>query len=413
MRALVASLSVAVLSVALPASGAAHARPAALTGVHARAGGDLVAGATWGLVFRDDGAWSLGCAAAYGVDANVQDASLALDGAGVMVLGTYDGLFESRDGCTFDRGPAPLDEGWTVAVATATDGSVLAALSSVSQADQLYRRAVGGPWAPHGGPLERLVSDLVFDGETLWMTTFRPRTAAGPPAVFLERSDDGGLTFEAWELPVVDSEYGAHLLAARDGEVHLAVRHFEGEAVPERLLRFADDAFTQVHAMVQMEAGLWTEDGLWVIARAGGLDLAPDGVAFARIHDVAGRCLAAIDGELLACTDPARDGMALGAVTTDSVEPWLQLAELSALRACPAASEAAATCPMFREALAEDVQVPVDGVPPPGTALPDEGGCAVGGAEGAPGFGGALALAWVAQRRRRRKKSARPTKPAP
>jgi len=382
----------------------AHVRPAAFTTVAQRGDGSLVAGATWGLAFRDGGEWSLGCAAAFGVDANVEDAQVAVDGAGTLVLGTFDGLYESTDGCTFSQPAGPLAEGWVVDVAPDGSGGVYAALTRVSGSDQLYHRSAGEAWVPVGEPLDALVGELHGEGPRLWRVLFRPRSAAGPPRVYLERGD--GRSFERWELPLEGTEYGATILAARAGEAHLAVRHFDGETVPERLLRFdaMSGLFEEVHRMPQLEAGAWTGDGLWVIGRLGGLELAPDGRAFGAVHEVAGRCLARVDGVLMACTDPARDGVALAEVSVEALIPIVRLEALDSLRSCPAESDAAVVCPSYREPLAEDVKVPVDGVPPPG--WPDSGcGCTVPTRERAPRTEGALALAWLALQRRRRKKA--------
>ena len=410
------ALVTAVLWTIAPVFAEAHARPAALTSVHRRPGGDLVATATWGLAFRDGGQWSLGCAAAYGVDADIEDALLVVDEEGTLVLGTFDGLFESPDGCFFTRAPGSLGEEWVVGLTVDPEGVVYAGLTRLGADDQLYRRDAGGLWEATGEPLEPLLGDLHAEAaDDLWLTSFYPRTAEGPPRVFLERSRDGGATRTRWELPLLESEYGATILASRRGVVHLAVRHFDGELQPERLLRFDGEreVFESVHTMVQMEQGLWTDRGLSVIGRAGGVDRSVDGRTFARVYEVAGRCLVELEGQLVACTDPARDGMALGALS-EAVEPRLQLAQLSALRACSPSSRSGAECPAFREALAEDVQVAVDGVPPPGTAAASDGGCAVSATERAPGAEGALAVAWlIAQRRRRRKTSARPMRPAP
>lgn len=394
-----------VVGVASVAHG--HARPAAFTTAHQRADGSLVLGATWGLAFRDGEQWSLGCAAAFGVDANTEDAQVALDGSGVIVLGTFDGLYESADGCTFTRPDGLLADGWVVDVTPDGSGGVYAALTQVSGADQLYHRGLGEPWEAVGEPLDALVGQLHGTGTELWRVLFRPRSAGGEPRVFLERSGDGRV-FERWELPLEGTEYGATILAIRDGVVHLTVRHFDGEAVPERLLRFevATESFELVHRAPQLEAGAWTADGLWTISRLGGLHLAVDGRAFETVHDVAGRCLVTIDGVLTACTDPARDGMALATVTAESLTPLVTLDAFGSLRDCPAESDAALVCPDFREALAEDVRVPVDGVPPPGT--PTGGcGCALHTRERAPRMGGALALAWLFLQRRRRRTKAR------
>ncbi len=405
------------LVAASAASAHAHARPAALTAAHQRADGSLVLGATWGLAFRDAGEWSLGCAGAFAVDADEEDAELTLDGSGTIVLGTFDGLFESSDGCTFAQPEGPLAESWVVDVATDSEGGVYAAATRVAAPDQLFHRTVDGPWLPVGDPLDALVAQLFIDGPTLWRVLFLPRSADGPPQVFLERSADG-VAFDRFELALEGTEYSATILAAREGEVHLVVRHFDGETEPERVLRFdeATESFEQVHAAAQLETGAWTTDGLWVISRLEGLDLGADGRTFERVHDVAGRCLAVVDGALAACLDPARDPALLAHVTPDAVTPLTQLADFDSLHECPAESDAALVCPAFREALAEDVQVPVDGVPPPGAPMSGGGcACALRTQERAPLTEGAfgLVLLLVQRRRRRTKASATPISAKP
>lgn len=397
-------LALALALLASTATGVqAHTRPAALTGAHQRADGSLVLGATWGLAYRDAGDWTLGCAAAFEVDANVEDAQVALDGDGTIVLGTFGGLFESADGCTFTQPEGLLATGWVVDVVADDEGGVWAARTQVAGADQLYHRGQGGPWRPVGEPLDRLVAQLHFSGGSLWRVSFVPLTATSERQVFLERTTDG-VSFEVWELPLQGTEYSATLLADREGEVHVVLRNFDGEMEPERLMRFdtAAETFELVHRAAQLEDGVWTDDGLWVISRLGGLDRSPDGRAFESAHDVAGRCLTTIDGALAACLDPARDGALLAFVTPEAITPIVGLGAFDALRECPPASEAAAICPAFREALAEDVEVAVDGVPPPGA--PSSGcACALPTQKRAPFTGGALMLVWlVAQRRRRR-----------
>ncbi len=394
-----------------------HVRPAALTAASQRADGSLVLGATWGLAFRDGGEWSLGCAAAFAVDADMEDAQVALDGAGTIVLGTRGGLYESSDGCTFTQPEGPLADGWVIDVVPDGSGGVYAALSRVFGQDQLYHRGRGEPWVALGDPLDTLLlAQLHASGRDLWRLVARPLTADAPRRLFLERSTDG-LAFERWEIALEGTEVGATILAARGGEAHLALRHLDGDTVPQRLLRFdvASATFELVHRAPLLDAGAWTDEGLWVIGRLGGLDLSVDGRSFEPVHDVAGRCLATIDGALAACLDPERDGMALAWVTREELTPIVRLEAFDSLRECPPESEGALICPDFREALAEDVGVPVDGVPPPGA--PTGGcGCTLLTRERAPRMEGALALVWLwSQRRRRRPKKARaaPTRAKP
>lgn len=403
---MIRSLAALALVAASAGDAYAHTRPAALTGAHQRADGSLVVGATWGLAYRDAGEWSLGCAAAFAVDADVEDAKLALDGDGTIVLGTFDGLYESDDGCTFTQPEGPLADGWVVDVVADGSGGVWAALTNVFEADQLYHRDAGGEWRAIGEPLDALVSQLHVHEAELWRVTFLPLAADRPRQVFLERSVDGGLAWRRWEVALEGSEWSATVLAVRGGEVHLVVRHFDGEAVPERVLRFdlAAERFVEVHRAPVVEAGRWTAEGLWLLGRLGGLDLSADGTTFERMHEVGGRCLTLIDGSLAACLDPASDGAALGFISRASVDPIVRLADLDGLRECPAGSDAASVCPAFREALAEDVQVPVDGVPPPGT--PSGCGCALT-RERAPVAEGAFVVGLLALQRRRRRKNAR------
>lgn len=354
-----------------PAPAAAHGREPFVGRIALDPGsGALVARATWGLVLTDDGDdWRWVCAAAMGTLPTREDPPLVLASDGAIVVGNIAGIWRSQGGrCGFERAydaasvidldarPSAPDELY----ALVSDG-----------VDHLERSEDGGrTWAriatrPEGTVMERLRL-APSDPEVVYLSGVRLADASTPRAVGVHRSSDGGRSFTGWEIPLLEGERNARLLAIDPTDpdrllVHLTRRAVDGR--PERVLLSEDGgrSFALVLEGLAVADAAFSADGAraWVALRASeGLHRSDDGGrTFTLAHEGDFPCVTASGDTLWVCVDETRDGYAVGRSTDggDTVTPVLRFDDVRRLPDCPMCSEVAYVCPAWYPDLAFDL----------------------------------------------------------
>ncbi len=425
----------------------AHGRPPSIQQLHVDPNNPLriVGQATWGMVFSEDGgeSWTWTCAAAYGVDARMEDPNITIGADGTILTGTFNGAFTSGVGCEWDREEA-FGDTWVVAM-DHQDTRTYAVETRVFEGDRLWRLDEG-VWSPQGETLVGLVMETMViapsDPDTVYLGGLRPRTSEQERGAFIVRSTDGGETLQRFEVSLRNEEFSVHVLGVEPDDperVWAVVRTFDGEMADERVLRSTNGGRnwdTRVSAP-QVGGFAITPDGrTWVGSRLGGLWVSEDdGRSWRKAFNVAVRCLTYAADQLWVCTDQSVDGFALG-IVRDAIEPVLQLESLTELRSCEQCSETGVVCPAWIPDVAFDLGLDYEtlGIDPPeltpdgGVGLPRDPvlpeacggppiekpggcGCSTPGSSSPPS---ALALvAFVYWRRRMKAKPSSASKPSP
>jgi hypothetical protein len=209
-------LVVLAIVCALGAQARANGRFPASTSVNFRAqSSEMYLGVTFGLlVSRDDGAhWWWTCEQNVGYEGTF-DPKYAIDAEGTIYATTFDGLRVSRDGgCSFETA---LDI-WVDAIDLGSDGTVWVGTAESGLPNAIYKTT------DHG----RTVQKVGLESKTIWWKSIRvaPSDArtiyvsgyqVGPTvAVFVNRSTDGGATWEA--MPTAGIQLGSRPLVLVDG----------------------------------------------------------------------------------------------------------------------------------------------------------------------------------------------------
>jgi hypothetical protein len=178
---------------------------------------------TWALLTtRDDGAsftWS--CAVGAGFDRLTEDPVVAISESGRVHLGTFDGLRRSSvTACDYEDGAPPTWGSFAIDVERDPhDGRTLwVAMSPGDAANTLLRSIDEGDSyeVVHtfdvGLLLER-VRLAPSDPMRLYVSGAVPRMDTEPRHVYVLHSEDGGDTFTQVEIPLLDGERNAHVLA--------------------------------------------------------------------------------------------------------------------------------------------------------------------------------------------------------
>ncbi|MBX3271824.1 MAG: exo-alpha-sialidase [Sandaracinaceae bacterium] len=391
MRTFGASLALALLGFAGVAS--AHGRPPALYALHVdrRDPSHLVAQATWGFaVSRDGGAsWRWSCAAALGVDPRFEDPRIVLGYEGRILAATYDGVLVSdADGCLWahDEG---IGDRWTIDLRRdpSAPERLFAVTTDVLDRDRLYvSEDEGRSFAPWSEPLDEVLLDALFVAPSRPARVYVSADVPGLPAerqTMVLRSDDGGRSFT--RLPFTDLAEDERALRVRavgalDPEVVFAValRVVGTELDAHRLLRSEDGGatFETVLRSERLADVLVSPDGETVVtgSATGGVFRSDDaGRTFARVNEgLPVTCLAAVAGELYACTLEVPAGLALARSADGgaSWEPIVRLSQIDRMIECPRCSDVGATCPSWQPDVAFDLGL--DGGP--GVTVDPDGG---------------------------------------
>lgn len=374
----------------------AHGREPSIGQVafHPRDRATFVLRGTWALlVTRDDGrSFTWTCAVVAGFDRLNEDPPVAITGSGRIALGTFDGLRLSvADGCAYEDAPAPA---WgTYAIDVQPDPADARALWVVlSPGDRenvlLRSRDEGASFEtvasfPRGVLLEK-VRIAPSDTQRIYVTGARPRMGSEPRRVFFFRSADGGLTFESTEIPLLDGERNAHVLAVDPDDAARALVRMTRAVTderPERLLLTEDGGLTfrtvlEVREIVALAFG---HDGssVWAANWYGGLHRSDDGGSTfsvldpdLRVRCLAERASASGGSELFVCVDELTNDFAVARSFDrgETLEPLWGFADVTDDVGCDRCTPVGAICPAYWPDVVFDLSVlgGVDGGPPPG-----------------------------------------------
>jgi MYXO-CTERM domain-containing protein len=362
---------------------------------------------TWALMTTRDGGESFTwtCAVAADFDRLTEDPPALVTESGRVVLGTFDGLrLSSTEGCDYTDAAAPAWGAFAIDVQPDPNDArtFYVAMSPGDRANTLLRsRDEGGSFEvlhtfDFGLLLER-VRLSPSDPMRMYVTGAVPRMGMEPRRVFFHRSSDGGETFTAIEIPLLEGERNAHVLAVDPMNADRALVRMTRavtDETPERLLLTEDggDTFRTVLEIREIIALAFAHDGsrVWAGSWQGGLYRSDDaGETFAPIDpDLRMRCLAereseSGESELFVCVDELTNDYAVGRSLDggDTITPVWGFADVVNDTGCSACTVVGAVCPSYWPDVLYDIATigGVDGGPAPGptdvgTVMCGEGG---------------------------------------
>ncbi|MBX3276175.1 MAG: hypothetical protein KF729_38335 [Sandaracinaceae bacterium] len=384
--------SLVLASLLLPATAAAHGRPAFVGQIvfHPTDPDVIVARGTWGLAITEDGgaSWRWLCAAVAGVDATREDPAILVTPDGSILFGTYDGLARSTpDRCAFER-PAALDGRFVIDLAPdASEPSVVWAIAtSGGEPDEVFRSAdEGRTFRRVGMPVDEILLERVrvapSDPSRVYLSGAIPVVAIrydggvpdGGPATterrgMLLRSRDGGERFEVIEVPLLDEERNVHLLAVDPTDPdRLLVRMTRRIIDPreERVVLSEDggETWTTVMSARQISGGAFSAGGAraWVSSRVlDGLFRSDDaGRSFSQLEQLSMPCVAARGDEVWACVDELVHGYSAVRSSDggDTLETALRFSDLYELVECSRCTPVGHLCPQWFPDLVYDLRL--------------------------------------------------------
>jgi hypothetical protein len=371
-------VSFALLLAPLPSSanGRFPAANAILFSTHDRQ--QVILRTTFGLLLsRDAGTtWDWLCEDAFGLAASsIEDPSIGMTDAGVLVVGTTQGLEVSSDGgCNFRAVGGPLANLAIrdIVVRRDTPRAVLA-LASTLRPDA---GAGGGPgyltqifespddgadWSPVGPPLDPTAVPTTIevasgDPQRLYVSIFRGQGAARSAALLV--SVDHGAQWIERPVPLdAAAEAGAYIAAVAPNSPDRVYIRTDGRS---RLLVTEDAGRSFATALAftgPMLGFALSADGLKAFAGGpeDGLN-AQQGASFHRVSKAIVQCLAMQGTDLWACAeDPSSSGSGFAAgVSSDegaTFSPRLRFADVRGPILCAAGATASSSCTMaaFRQ----------------------------------------------------------------
>jgi MYXO-CTERM domain-containing protein len=405
------ALTLGLLPLGLAAPARAHGREPAVGQItfDANDPDHFLMRATWALMTTRDGGESFTwtCAVAADFDRLTEDPPVLLTESGRVALGTFDGLrLSDAQGCDYRDASGPA---WgTYAIDVQSDPSdartFFVAMSPGDRPNTLLRsRDEGATFEvvhsfEAGVLLERL-RIAPSDPRRIYVTGAVPRMGEAPRRVLFHRSSDGGETFSATEIPLLEGERNAHVLAVDPMNAERALVRMTRavtDETPERLLLTEDGGgtFRTVLEIREIIALAFAHDGsrVWAGSWYGGLHRSDDGGETFRpiVPDLRVRCLAEREAagggsELFVCVDELTNDYAVGRSRDGgaTIEPVWGFADVVNDTGCSACTVVGAVCPAYWPDVLFDIATigGVDGGPPP---APSDVGAPVCGEGGVP-----------------------------
>jgi photosystem II stability/assembly factor-like uncharacterized protein len=191
----------------------------------------LVVSATFGFLdSRDEGrTFNWLCEAAVGPAAeNGFDIVLAVSGNGNTVLGLFDGMAATRDGCTFQIAPELKkktigDLSWRSSMPHRVIGYTIGLVPGGYASQIVQSNDDGVTWSDVGAPLPTSMMPLTIDlaesdTKRVYVSALADKTKDF--ASVLLRSDDGGATFETLDVPGTELHRQAYIAAVHPSDAN-------------------------------------------------------------------------------------------------------------------------------------------------------------------------------------------------
>lgn len=376
-------LCLAAAYMALPALASAHAPPLGARVLVRPSGGEEVIVTNRGLVFRDpeSGVSQLLCNEALRISTAELPNVTLLDDGGLLVASSS-GLRLSRDrGCNWtDVGGMETTN--TPALASAPDdpSTVFVASYAAERSGLLVTHDGGRSWEM-AAPTD--ASDYVHsllvagEGASHVYATLTTYVASEPPAHFLLRSVDGGVSWERRPLPLEEKDYAARAAGADPSDPDRLVLYTVANSPgldDARLLASADagDSFEVVLERPEIRGAHHDAQGrLWVAARDGLYRAARQDQTFERLSGASELgCVSSLAGEVLVCghyagVENGRAGVGLSRDAGQSFEALLNFDQVRAPIECDPSSLTTTSCAQpWRDWEAEMLGTP--SITPPG-----------------------------------------------
>lgn len=356
-RAAAALLALGVLAGAREAG--AHGALPAVDAIAPRPGDPqtLLARTTFGLLYSHDGGtrwdWICGEAVPY---AEGWVPPVALTPAGTSLVGAFDGLSSSPQGCAWSRSPALVNEYvFDVGVRGSSSFAITSTFTGADGGTSLYRSRLfrsddeGRTFAPVGTPIDPtlLVDGMALapsDPQRIYVTTITSDLAGR--RAWVQRSADGGTTWQAHEVALQGGERRLIPVGVDPVRANRLYLRAHGEKMGRVLV--SDDGGTTTREVYvgkgELPAFALADGGATVLV--GGIG---DGVVAAASQDsvFAPRsstpvsCLAVTAAALFACGNEGDTGFSIGRSTDGgrTFAPALRFSELRGPLVCPTGSQ--------------------------------------------------------------------------
>ena len=318
---------------------------------------------SYGLLqtFDDGASWQWLCEKSIGYG-GTYDPAIAVTNKGSLLAGLLDGVARSANrGCDFAHVPGLLDKQDVIdiSVLKSDPTKAVAITSTGSEAGAFFVVVAassddGQTWAQQGA---QIPSD--FTGETIDVAPNDPKRIYvsgfyGTPHVSaIERSDDGGATWQRFDIGVSPPRTSAPYIAAIDptDEDRVYVRlDVDGPGDVLAVTKDGGKTWTSAYTAKEDLLGLAISPDGSRIALGGtrdGVNVAgKDDLAFTRTSDVTTWCLTWGTEGLYVCASEFPDCFTVGR-STDEGKSWTMLYHLSQLSqlSCPASSTTGTQCP--------------------------------------------------------------------
>jgi MYXO-CTERM domain-containing protein len=366
--------AIAAITALLPSAVEAHGRFPAAGSVAIDPGAPerVMVRTTYGILQTEDagGLWSWVCPEAIGFDADREDPPLVVATGGSVVVGTFNGLVVSHDGCDYGAVGGELEGRYFVDVQPEADPSELIALSSNGLAGgtfevNLWSSADSGSSWTHLGmapPADFLALSLATapsDPARLYLSG-RDGSSGAYEAV-VQMSADRGASWTRIALPEGMSSTGkitAYLGGVQPGDpdrIYVGVAETnEDNEIIRFVVLFSENAgqdWQNIYERAYAVTGFALSpdgDTVAVGSEQDGLFTAPVSThAFEKISELHIRCLAWNASGIYACVDEFKDGYTLG-LSKDEGATFDELMNLSSPcgpPACALASSVGKECP--------------------------------------------------------------------
>jgi hypothetical protein len=358
----------------------------------------LVVRATYGiLTTRDTGAtWNWICEGAVGYG-GFEDPMMAITGDGRLLAGIFEGLSTSTDGCAWGFAPGPLKDRYVLDLALEKDGmsGVLVVSNSIGASQfstQLYgTKDAGATWAQKGVDLPPEFLGLTVEIAPSDASRFYVSGRYGKPDYqgSIERTKDGGATWERLDIKGSDSTHLPYIAAVDPNNADILYVRTDGEPVDELLVsKDGGQTFTSVFQSKGNLLGFaLSPDGktVYLGGDADGLWSADTtSLQFKQVSKVGVKCLLAKDSDLYACADEFVDKFTAGK-SKDGGKTFEAIMHLQALCGpleCSAQSSVGATCPALWGATKQTIQAQDCGATTSSSSSSSSGGRTVGSTTG-------------------------------